>query len=63
LKQESPGFIRGEDVKFDDVSPSGCSRPRVLIESDPIFETSQAAKDKAEEIIREVKELPKESWE
>jgi hypothetical protein len=60
---DSYGPIEGKyglAIVFDDPTPSGCSRPRVLLESDPIFENPQAAKDEAEKIIKEVKELSEE---
>ena len=50
----------GLAIMFDDVSPSGCSRPRVLLESGPIYPTPEAAKNHAESIIKDVLELPEE---
>lgn len=51
----------GLAIMFDDVSPSGFSRPRVLLESDPIYPTPEAAKDEADRIIKEVREAPEDS--
>jgi hypothetical protein len=50
----------GLAVVFDDESPSGCSRPRMLLESGPIYPTPEAAKNHAESIIKDVLELPEE---
>ena len=50
----------GLAIMFDDVSPSGFSRPRVLLESDPIYPTPESAKNHAESIIKDVLALPDE---
>jgi hypothetical protein len=50
----------GLAVVFDDLTPSGCSRPRVLLESSPIYPTSEAAKNHADSIIKDVRSLPEE---
>lgn len=50
----------GLAVVFDDKTPSGCSRPRVLLESSPIYPTFEAAKNHADSIIKDVRELPEE---
>jgi hypothetical protein len=47
----------GLAVVFDDKTPSGCSRPRVLLESGPVYETPESAKDQAEEIIKKTREM------
>jgi hypothetical protein len=47
-------------IVFDDKTPSGCSRPRVLLESGPVYETPEVAKREAERIIDAVKVLPEE---
>ena len=60
---DSYGPIEGKyglAIVFDDPTPSGCSRPRVLLESDPIYPTPEAAKNHAESIIKDVLELPEE---
>ncbi len=50
----------GLAVMFDDKTPSGCSRPRVLLESQPFYEKPEVAKREAERIIEDVKALPEE---
>ena len=50
----------GLAVVFDDKTPSGCSRPRILLESCPIYETPDTAMNQAEEIIKEIRELPED---
>jgi len=51
----------GLAVVFDDKTPSGCSRPRMLLRSGLIYETPESAKDQAEEIIKKIRELPEDS--
>ena len=50
----------GLAVVFDDKTPSGCSRPRVLLESGPLYDRPEFAKKEAERIIEDVRALPEE---
>jgi hypothetical protein len=51
----------GLAVVFDDKTPSGCSRPTMLLRSGTVYETPESAKDQAEEIIKKIREIPEES--
>jgi hypothetical protein len=60
---DSYGPINGKygcAVIFDDKTPSGSTRTRVLLESIPLYEKPESAKREAERIIEDVIALPEE---